>query len=503
LTFWCAGYRNVTASYGVEGFTDDHLAAFQQHSTSRVLIAYDRDAAGDGAADKLATRLMTEGFECFRIQFPKGMDANAYALKLGPADKSLGLVIRQTVWLGKGPAPRIETGASVPPAPTTTLPIPTPILSDPPPSFPPLAAQPLQTEAAAPSSQAENGPAEPALPASPLPASPVPPLPSPDSPLEIKDDEVVMVFGDRRYRVRGLAKNLGVESLKVNVLVSLGEAFHVDSFDLYAAKARAHYVAQAAAELRVKDEIVKTDLGRLLLKLEALQGAQRQQALTPQPPAHPDMSEENRQAALAWLKSPNLLERLLADFETLGLTGETVNKQVAYLATVSRKLERPLAVVIQSSSAAGKTSLLDAVLALVPEEERVKYSAMTGQSLYYLGETHMKHKVLAIVEEEGASRASYALKLLQSEGELTMASTAKDPVTTHLSRQGVALPAPPPVDPPAQPRRSRCAGSHSGCACVAPFPLACPAPSAPAGDSPKQRHPASCLERAYWAGGEG
>jgi len=47
----------------------------------------------------------------------------------------------------------------------------------------------------------------------------------------------------------------------------------------------------------------------------------------------------------------------------------------------------------------------------------------------------MKHKVLAIVEEEGASRASYALKLLQSEGELTMASTAKDPVTGNLVTQ--------------------------------------------------------------------
>jgi len=32
-------YRNVTASYGVEGFTADHLAAFQSHGTERVLIA--------------------------------------------------------------------------------------------------------------------------------------------------------------------------------------------------------------------------------------------------------------------------------------------------------------------------------------------------------------------------------------------------------------------------------------------------------------------------------
>ena len=53
LTFWCAGFRNVTAAYGVEGFTDDHLAAFKKHGTERVLIAYDRDDAGERAAEKL------------------------------------------------------------------------------------------------------------------------------------------------------------------------------------------------------------------------------------------------------------------------------------------------------------------------------------------------------------------------------------------------------------------------------------------------------------------
>jgi len=47
---------------------------------------------------------------------------------------------------------------------------------------------------------------------------------------------------------------------------------------------------------------------------------------------------------------------------------------VGYLAATSRKLEQPLAVVIQSSSAAGKSSLMDAVLNLMPEEERTQYS---------------------------------------------------------------------------------------------------------------------------------
>jgi integrase len=57
---------------------------------------------------------------------------------------------------------------------------------------------------------------------------------------------------------------------------------------------------------------------------------------------------------------------------------------------------------------------------------------MTGQSLFYMGESDLKHKVLAIVEEEGAMRAAYALKLLQSGGVLTIASTGKDATTGRL-----------------------------------------------------------------------
>jgi DNA primase catalytic core len=33
LTFWTAGFRNVTASYGVHGFTEDHRRAFQKYGT--------------------------------------------------------------------------------------------------------------------------------------------------------------------------------------------------------------------------------------------------------------------------------------------------------------------------------------------------------------------------------------------------------------------------------------------------------------------------------------
>lgn len=414
LTFWCAGYRNVTASYGVEGFTDDHLAAFKRHGIERILIAYDRDAAGENASAKLAEKLIAEGIECWRVEFPKGMDANEYALKVTPAAKSLGVAIRKALWLGRG-KPRGEIETSIAVEANTHA-----------------ACEPIVDGKSASSLAAAATKEETITDAEPLPATPVPAAPAAEIDAQVKESEIVLTFGDRRYRVRGLARNLSYDVLKVNVLATKSDAFFVDTLDLYAARARTAYIAQAAIELMVPEDVVKTDLGKVMLKLEALQEENIRRALEPKVPAAIAIDAAEREAALAFLRDPRLFDRLLADFEAIGIVGEKTNKLVAYLAAVSRKLDSPLAVVLQSSSAAGKSSLMDAVLSLMPEEERVKYSAMTGQSLFYMGETNLKHKILAIVEGEGASRASYALKLLQSEGELTIASTGKDPATGNL-----------------------------------------------------------------------
>ena len=47
----------------------------------------------------------------------------------------------------------------------------------------------------------------------------------------------------------------------------------------------------------------------------------------------------------------------------------------------------------------------------------------------------LKHKILAIAEEEGAEQAGYALKILQSEKKLKIASSGKDPKTGRLITQ--------------------------------------------------------------------
>lgn len=424
LTFWCAGYQNVTCTHGARDCADELLEAFKRHRVTRVLLAFDRTTAGDRTAQTAADRLMAAGIECFRISYPKGMDANAFARHSKSAPKSLGEVIRSAAWIGKGVAP---VPAAAPPrvAEPTTLPDveagPARAVEE-----PAMTAQldalldegepddllPLEEETGPAVAVEEPRPAvmtavlaalldedDPDMPdmpdePPPLPASPMPTPVATDIAVGMAEHEVTLQLGDRRYRVRGLGKNLTFEVLKVNLMVARGEAFYVDALDLYSAKQRASFIAAAAFELHIKDAIIRTDLGRVLLKLEQLQDEAIAKALQPKEPPTPTMTDAERDAALALLRDPGLMQRIAEGFAVCGLIGEEVNKLVGYLASVSRKLDKPLGVVIQSSSAAGKTALMDAVLAFVPDEEKVKYSAMTGQSLFYMGVSPDAYRLL-------------------------------------------------------------------------------------------------------------
>ena len=345
---------------------------------------------------------MASGVECFRVLFPRGADANSYACGSASPGDALAQVVRAAEWLGTGPRPTV-TAAPVWPAAAT--PVTDGLEPDhqgdegdvgvllsaavvEPPDRDPLGGP-------APEAPARSGP------------SPVPPAPATASVGDVVGDEWRCVLGGRRWRVRGLARVTSFEALRLNVMVTrdseTGPVFHVDTLDLYSARARAVFTKAAAAELDVDERVIHADLGRVVLACEAAADDAITAAQTPVSDAVV-LSQAEETAALGLLRDPHLTDRIVADFARVGMVGEATNALVGYLAAVSRKLDAPLAVIVQSTSAAGKSSLMDAVLGFVPEEDRVQFSAMTGQSLFYMGETDLAHKVLAVVEEEGAQR---------------------------------------------------------------------------------------------------
>jgi len=412
LTMWSAGIRNVTA-LGPEGWTDAHSAALKAHGVGRVLIGFDRDAEGDDAAGELAGRLFDEGVELMRLPIPDGLDINDVARRSDDPVAALAGLVRNAIWLGVGPKPDrtgVATAAAVSPA----------SLSSTGPDTPGQSVLEADGEVSGLPSAVTDQEVS-AVPAGPVAAQG----------LVLVDGQAVVSFADRRWRLRGLEKNSSFDVLRANVLVSIEDRFHVDTLDLYSARARAVFITQAAVELKLGEDTVKRDLGRVLLAAEGLVEAAIHGAQEPEDAAVV-LDADERNAALELLADPNLVDRIISDFAKVGVVGEATNLLVGYLAATSRLLARPLAVMVQSTSAAGKSQLMDAVLSFMPDEHLVRFSAMTGQSLYYLGEGDLAHKVLAIAEEEGAERAAYALKLLQSEGELSIASTGKDNASGKL-----------------------------------------------------------------------
>ncbi|MDY4369036.1 DNA primase [Pectobacterium brasiliense] len=383
MSFWVAGYRNVTVAYGVNGFTDEMRQSFIRHDVKQVLIAFDSDAAGDDGAVKLASSLVADGITPFRVVFPAGMDANEYLCKVSEPEQAFRAAIEGAMAMGE-------------------------MVNAEPESVPQRKAAPQPESSLQPASSLVAGVVVEVLP----------------------NGELEIALSGQQWRIRGMASvkaGSGVMKVNAQVLDTESGVVFADSVDMMSARSRAGYARLAASELGLAESDIKRSLGRVLLALE-------NHLAQPETSAEnvPELDDDAKADALALLQDPNLISRLTDDLAACGVVGESVNLVAGYLAAVSRKLDKPLAVLIQSSSAAGKSSLMDAVLNLIPPEERLQYSAMTGQSLFYLGETNLQHKILAIAEEEGVRQAAYALKLLQSDGELTIASTGKDDATGNL-----------------------------------------------------------------------
>lgn len=207
----------------------------------------------------------------------------------------------------------------------------------------------------------------------------------------------------------------------------------MDVVDFYVNRSRKNIVNQLGAQL----ELPKVDAERHLIALMELteQWVQQRKSAEEEDdvPKAPELSQEDRHEALAFLTQENLVQHILADMQALGYVGEDNSKLLGYLISVSRKLEKPLSGIILSQSGAGKSSLTELVEALTPPEEVVLFSRLSPQALYWMERTALKRKLLILEERVGAIEADYSIRILQSRAKLTQAVVMKDPQTGKLT----------------------------------------------------------------------
>lgn len=247
------------------------------------------------------------------------------------------------------------------------------------------------------------------------------------------DGSLMITFENREYRVRGLS-GFGLEKLKVNLRLNAGNNFHLDTLDLYQARARANFAQAAAKVCRVNEPVVNADLLLLIEMLDAERLSMRKSS-TNETESTAAMTEAEKREAIAFLKDEKLCERIVEDFRRCGLVGERSTVLTAYLGSISRKLAEPLALLIVARSGAGKSALQDALCAFVPPEELVRVTRLTGQALFYKDPYSLQRKMLVIAEDEGAMQAVYSLRTLASDQRLSIAATRTDPATGKLSTE--------------------------------------------------------------------
>lgn len=158
-------------------------------------------------------------------------------------------------------------------------------------------------------------------------------------------------------------------------------------------------------------------IGHLAVLLDQIERAQHVLA-RPEPV---ELTAERRKSAEGLLDAPDLLDQAASALDALGYVGEEATKRLAYLIATSRLLSRPLSGILMAPSGAGKSDLLDKLTLVLPPEAVEYLSRLTPSALYYAGADHLRHKLVIVDEQAGASEADYAIRTLQTKGFLRLA----------------------------------------------------------------------------------
>ena len=366
LSFHQVGISIAIPIYGTNGFTPDHLDLLKREGVRRVTLALDSDEAGRKATDALKGKLEAAGLSVRAVSFPEGIKDANELLVSRNGDA--GQVFRQLL------------DAALPTTP------------EPPPSPEPISTSPLREKDEKPASG-----------------------------LQLVREGVT-------YQARVHSLLLG--RLRVTVKATKGEAFHVDTIDLYASRSRSEFAKRAGKALVVEASAVETAL--LALLVEAEKSAEEGQGGADASPPAAAMSESEREEALVFLRRDDLLDQVARDIDALGYVGEETNKRLLYLVAVSRKLEDPLSAIVLSQSGAGKSGLTEVIERLCPPEDVVLFTRLTPQSLYYTEPGFLDRKLVIVEERYGSMEADYSIRVLQSRKKLIAAAPVKDPQTGNM-----------------------------------------------------------------------
>ncbi len=234
--------------------------------------------------------------------------------------------------------------------------------------------------------------------------------------------------------VLGGVKLGGLDKLRVTLKVEHEDNPPIrQNLDLYHSSQVTKLVEQIAGMFSRGDgkpelptEAIQQTIEQLTSDLEAWRMNQLELLSKPKQET-PTLTASEKTKARKWLKAPKLMERTQDLLGQAGMVGEETNRLLLWLVMSSRKTARSLHAVSLASSGIGKTHLQQTLAGLLPPEDVLEVTSLSGNALYYFKGEELKHKLLLIEDLDGAEEVLYPLRELQSKGRLSKTVAVKGP----------------------------------------------------------------------------
>jgi hypothetical protein len=158
-----------------------------------------------------------------------------------------------------------------------------------------------------------------------------------------------------------------------------------------------------------------------------------------------EMPEEVRLEAERLLHSPDLVQQIGRDIESLGVAGEYDLALSLYGVGVSRLLPQPLNARVHGPTSSGKSYIVDRVSRLFPPESVIHATQITPQAFFHLEPGALEHRLVVAgersrKEDDEAAEKTRALRELQASGRLSklvsMKAAGGQIVTKHIEQEG-------------------------------------------------------------------
>ena len=242
-----------------------------------------------------------------------------------------------------------------------------------------------------------------------------------DGTVEEIENGFLFQFPHLNYRVLG---NFSEHTMNLKAYIKAYDEREVfmDSVDLHKSRDRQNFVYKLMDQLDIRDQLqIELDLKYIIETIEKHKETRAQQKRI-----KPELTDEERNIGIRFLSEPDLIDRIAADYDTLGYVMERKNKLLMYLVMTSRLMDNPLHAIAVSRSGAGKSMLAEITESLCPPEDVESISDLSANAMYYYGEDDLAHKFILIGEKAGSESSEYPLRELISRKSITKAVPVKD-----------------------------------------------------------------------------